>query len=169
MILASQFESLLQPFIIMMAIPFALTGAFLALFLTGTPLSLVAFLGIIMLGGIVVNNSILLIDFINQNQVVYATREEAIINAGRFRIRPIVMTMLTTTLGLLPLSFGIGTGAEIQAPMGITVIGGLIFSTLITLVIVPVFYSIMDDRHLKRIAKKAERKEKKRKLQQEEN
>lgn len=169
MILASQFESLLQPFIIMMAIPFALTGAFLALFLTGTPLSLVAFLGIIMLGGIVVNNSILLIDFINQNQVVYATREEAIINAGRFRIRPIVMTMLTTTLGLLPLSFGVGTGAEIQAPMGITVIGGLIFSTLITLIIVPVFYSIMDDRHLKRVAKKAERKERKRKLQQEEN
>lgn len=157
MILASQFESLLQPFIIMLAIPFALTGAFLALFITGTPLSLVAFLGIIMLSGIVVNNSILLIDFINQNKLVYPTREEAILNAGRFRIRPIVMTMLTTTLGLLPLSFGIGSGGELQSPMGITVIGGLIFSTVITLVIVPVFYSIMDDRHLKRIARKAEK------------
>ena len=168
MILASQFESLLQPFIIMLAIPFALTGAFLALFLTGTPLSLVAFLGIIMLGGIVVNNSILLIDFINKNQKVYATREEAIINAGRFRIRPIVMTMLTTSLGLLPLSFGLGTGAELQAPMGITVIGGLIFSTLITLVIVPVFYSIMDDRHLKRLARKADKKALKQQLLQEE-
>lgn len=168
MILASQFESLLQPFIIMLAIPFALTGAFLALFLTGTPLSLVAFLGIIMLGGIVVNNSILLIDFINKNQKVYATREEAILNAGRFRIRPIVMTMLTTSLGLLPLSFGLGTGAELQAPMGITVIGGLIFSTLITLVIVPVFYSIMDDRHLKRLARKAEKKALKQQLLQEE-
>lgn len=168
MILASQFESLLQPFIIMMAIPFALTGAFMALFLTGTPLSLVAFLGIIMLSGIVVNNSILLIDFINKNKLVYSTREEAILNAGRFRIRPILMTMLTTSLGLLPLSFGIGSGAEIQAPMGITVIGGLIFSTIITLIIVPVFYSIMDDRHLKRIARKAEKKARKQTLLQEE-
>lgn len=168
MILASQFESLLQPFIIMMAIPFALTGAFIALFLTGTPLSLVAFLGIIMLSGIVVNNSILLIDFINKNKLVYPTREEAILNAGRFRIRPILMTMLTTSLGLLPLSFGIGSGAEIQAPMGITVIGGLIFSTIITLIIVPVFYSIMDDRHLKRIAHKAEKKARKQQLLQEE-
>lgn len=167
MILASQFESLLQPLIIMMAIPFALTGAFLALFLTGTPLSLVAFLGIIMLGGIVVNNSILLIDFINQNKLVYPTREEAILNAGRFRIRPIVMTMLTTSLGLMPLAFGVGTGAELQAPMGITVIGGLIFSTIITLIIVPVFYSIMDDRHMKRMAHKAEKKARKHKLSQE--
>lgn len=168
MILASQFESLLQPFIIMLAIPFALTGAFLGLFLTGTPLSLVAFLGIIMLGGIVVNNSILLIDFINQNKLVYPTREEAILNAGKFRIRPIIMTMMTTSLGLLPLSFGIGTGAELQAPMGITVIGGLIFSTIITLIIVPVFYSIMDDRHLKRAARKAEKKARKHALPQEE-
>ena len=168
MILASQFESLLQPFIIMMAIPFALTGAFLGLFLTGTPLSLVAFLGIIMLSGIVVNNSILLIDFINKNKQVYSTREEAILNAGRFRIRPIVMTMLTTSLGLLPLSLGIGSGGELQAPMGITVIGGLIFSTVITLVIVPVFYSIMDDRHLNRIAHKAKIKANKHQLIQEE-
>ncbi len=168
MILASQFESLLQPFIIMMAIPFALTGAFIALFLTGTPLSLVAFLGIIMLSGIVVNNSILLIDFINKNNEVYPTREEAILNAGKFRIRPIFMTMLTTSLGLLPLSFGIGSGGELQAPMGITVIGGLVFSTIITLIIVPVIYSIMDDRHLKRLAKKAERKERKQQLVQEE-
>lgn len=168
MILASQFESLLQPLIIMMAIPFALTGAFMALFFTGTPLSLVAFLGIIMLGGIVVNNSILLIDFINQNKKIYPTREEAILNAGRFRIRPIVMTMLTTSLGLLPLSLGVGSGGELQAPMGITVIGGLIFSTVITLVIVPVFYSIMDDRHEKRQAHKAAKKEKKLTLTSEE-
>jgi len=120
-----------------------------------------------MLGGIVVNNSILLIDFINKNKKVYPTREEAILNAGRFRIRPIAMTMMTTSLGLLPLSFGIGTGAELQAPMGITVIGGLVFSTVITLVIVPVFYSIMDDRHNKRVARKAEKKERKRRLAQE--
>lgn len=158
MILASQFESLVQPFIIMLAIPFALTGAFIALFLTGTPLSLVAFLGIIMLSGIVVNNSILLIDFINQNKEIYTDRTEAIVNAGRYRLRPILMTMLTTSLGLLPLSLGIGSGAEIQAPMGITVIGGLVFSTAITLILVPVFYTFMDDQHLKRLERKAARK-----------
>lgn len=158
MILASQFESLLQPFIIMLSIPFALTGAFLAMFITGTPLSLVAFLGIIMLSGIVVNNSILLIDFINQNKDIYPTRTEAIINAGKFRLRPIFMTMLTTCLGLFPLSLGIGSGGEIQAPMGITVIGGLILSTIITLVIVPVFYSLLDDLHIKRMNKKEKRK-----------
>ncbi|MDR3295166.1 MAG: efflux RND transporter permease subunit [Clostridiales Family XIII bacterium] len=149
MILASQFESLIQPFIIMLAIPFALTGAFIALFITNTPLSLVAFLGIIMLSGIVVNNSILLIDFINQNKAIYDTREEAIINAGRFRLRPILMTGFTTCLGLLPLSLGLGSGAEMQAPMGITVIGGLIFSTLITLILVPVIYTIVDDRSVR--------------------
>jgi HAE1 family hydrophobic/amphiphilic exporter-1 len=158
MILASQFESLIQPIIIMMAIPFALTGAFLALFLTGTPLSMVAFLGLIMLSGIVVNNSILLIDFINKNKSVYATREDAILNAGRFRIRPILMTMMVACLGLLPLSFGVGSGGELQSPMGITVIGGLLFSTVITLVIVPVIYTIFDDRHDKRVVRKAEKK-----------
>jgi HAE1 family hydrophobic/amphiphilic exporter-1 len=168
MILASQFESLLQPLIIMMAIPFALTGAFMALFLTGTPLSMVAFLGLIMLSGIVVNNSILLIDFINKNKEVYPTREEAIINAGRFRIRPIMMTMMVACLGLLPLSLGIGSGGELQAPMGITVIGGLLFSTIITLVVVPVIYTIMDDRHIKRTARKAEKKARKQQLAQEE-
>jgi HAE1 family hydrophobic/amphiphilic exporter-1 len=166
MILASQFESLIQPLIIMLAIPFALTGAFLGLFITNTPLSLVAFLGIIMLAGIVVNNSILLIDFINQNKAVYASREEAVINAGRFRLRPILMTGLTTCLGLLPLSLGVGSGAEIWAPMGITVIGGLIFSTLITLFIVPVIYTGVDDRserfkakHAAKLAAKRERLE----------
>lgn len=168
MILASQFESLLQPIIIMMAIPFALTGAFMALFLTGTPLSMVAFLGLIMLSGIVVNNSILLIDFINKNKEVYPTREEAVLNAGRFRIRPIMMTMLVACLGLLPLSFGIGSGGELQSPMGITVIGGLLFSTIITLVIVPVIYTIMDDRHIKHMARKAEKKAQKHQLTQEE-
>ncbi|MDR1571401.1 MAG: efflux RND transporter permease subunit [Clostridiales Family XIII bacterium] len=159
MILASQFESLIQPFIIMLAIPFALTGAFIALFITNTPLSLVAFLGIIMLSGIVVNNSILLIDFINQNKGVYASREDAIVNAGRFRLRPILMTALTTCLGLLPLSLGLGSGAELQQPMGITVIGGLLFSTVITLVLVPVIYTIVDDRSERFKAKRAARRQ----------
>jgi HAE1 family hydrophobic/amphiphilic exporter-1 len=158
MILASLFESLIQPFIIMLAIPFALTGAFLGLFLTNTPLSLVAFIGIIMLSGIVVNNSILLIDFINQNRAICATRDEAIINAGRYRFRPIFMTVLTTCLGLLPLALGFGSGGELITPMGITVIGGLIFSTLITLVLIPVIYSIIDDfREKSRMKREARR------------
>lgn len=166
MILASQFESLLQPIIIMMAIPFALTGAFLGLFVTGTPLSLPAFLGIIMVSGIVVNNSILLIDFIHQNRKVYPTREEAILMAGKFRIRPILMTMLAACLGLLPLALGVGSGGELQAPMGRTVIGGLLLSTVVTLVVVPVLYSLLDDRHLKRAAKKEEKKAQKNSLLQ---
>ncbi|MEI8216854.1 MAG: efflux RND transporter permease subunit [Eubacteriales bacterium] len=145
MILASQFESLMQPFIIMMSIPFALTGAFIGLFATGTPLSLVGFLGIIMLGGIVVNNSILLVDFVNQNIRAGIDLNTSIINAGRYRIRPIIMTMLTTSLALVPIALGIGTGGEIQAGMGITVIFGLLFSTFITLVIVPVIYSYAED------------------------
>ncbi|MDR0357782.1 MAG: efflux RND transporter permease subunit, partial [Clostridiales Family XIII bacterium] len=158
MILASLFESLIQPFIIMLAIPFALTGAFLGLFLTNTPLSLVAFIGIIMLSGIVVNNSILLIDFINQNRAVCATRDEAIINAGKYRFRPILMTTLTTCLGLLPLALGLGSGGELVTPMGVTVIGGLLFSTLITLVLVPVIYSGIDDfREKSRIKREARR------------
>jgi HAE1 family hydrophobic/amphiphilic exporter-1 len=158
MILASQFESLIQPFIIMLAVPFALTGAFLSMFITNTPLSLVAFIGIIMLAGIVVNNSILLVDFINQNKKRYATREEAIISAGKFRFRPIMMTMCTTCLGLLPLAIGFGSGGELVAPMGITVIGGLIFSTVVTLILIPVIYSVVDDVSERRRAKREARR-----------
>lgn len=149
MILASQFESLLQPFIIMMSVPFAFTGAFLGLFITGKPLSLPAFIGLIVLAGIVVNNAIVLIDFINQQRKKGIDRKNAIINAGRTRLRPILMTMLTTVLGLTPLALGIGEGTETQAPMGISVIGGLSFSTLVTLILIPVLYSLLDDIHLK--------------------
>lgn len=145
MILASQFESLLQPFIIMMSVPFAFTGAFLALFITGTPLSLPAFLGLIVLAGIVVNNAIVLIDFINQQRKAGLDRVTAILNSGRYRLRPILMTTLTTVIALVPLAIGIGEGSELMAPMGISVIGGLSFSTLITLILVPVLYSILDD------------------------
>lgn len=149
MILASQFESLLQPFIIMMSVPFALTGAFLGLFFTGKSLSLPAFIGLIVLAGIVVNNAIVLIDFINQQRKANVERKTAIINAGKTRLRPILMTTSTTVLGLTPLALGIGEGSEIQAPMGVSVIGGLIFSTLVTLVLIPVLYSLLDDVHLK--------------------
>jgi HAE1 family hydrophobic/amphiphilic exporter-1 len=158
MILAAQFESLVQPFIIMLAIPFALTGAFIGLFAADTPLSLVAFIGVIMLAGIVVNNSILLIDFINRNRQVYESRTEAIVAAGRYRFRPIIMTMLTTCLGLLPLALGIGSGAELTQPMGITVIGGLLFSTVVTLVFIPVIYSYVDDFSEKMKRRRAQRR-----------
>ncbi|MDX1640821.1 MAG: efflux RND transporter permease subunit [Balneolaceae bacterium] len=144
LVMASQFESLLHPFIILFSIPLALVGAILALYLTGTTISVVVFIGLILLAGIVVNNAIVLIDLINQMRQKGADKIEAIMEGGKSRLRPILMTTLTTTLGLLPLAIGFGDGAELRAPMGITVIGGLLVSTLLTLVVIPVMYSIMD-------------------------
>lgn len=144
LVMASQFESLLHPFIILFTIPLALVGAILALFITGTTISVVVFIGLILLAGIVVNNAIVLIDLINQLRERGMDKYEAIIEGGKSRLRPILMTTLTTTLGLLPLAIGFGDGAELRAPMGITVIGGLLVSTLLTLVVIPVMYSIMD-------------------------
>jgi len=151
--LAAQFESLLQPFIIATAIPFAMSGAFLALFITGTKLSLTSFLGLIMLVGIVINNSILLVDFIRQNKKVME-RDEALIQAGKTRLRPILMTSLSTIAAMTPLAVGLGEGAEMLSPMAIAIIGGLIASTVVTLIFVPVLYSIMDDSKTKRLIKK---------------
>ena len=151
--LAAQFESLIQPFIIATAIPFAMSGAFLALFLTGTKLSLTSFLGLIMLVGIVINNSILLVDFIRQNKKVME-RDEALIQAGKTRLRPILMTSLTTIVAMTPLAIGLGEGAEMLSPMAVAIIGGLIASTLVTLIFVPVLYSIMDDGKTRRLMKK---------------
>jgi HAE1 family hydrophobic/amphiphilic exporter-1 len=144
LVMASQFESLLHPFIILFSIPLALVGAILALYLTGTTLSVVVFIGLILLAGIVVNNAIVLIDLINQMRRKGTEKIEAIMEGGKSRLRPILMTTLTTTLGLLPLAIGFGDGAELRAPMGITVIGGLLVSTLLTLVVIPVMYAIMD-------------------------
>ena len=144
LVMASQFESLLHPFIILFTIPLALVGAILALYLTGTTISVVVFIGLILLAGIVVNNAIVLIDLINQMRRKGTDKLEAIMEGGKSRLRPILMTTLTTTLGLLPLAIGFGDGAELRSPMGITVIGGLIVSTLLTLVVIPVMYSIMD-------------------------
>ncbi|MDI3534949.1 MAG: hydrophobic/amphiphilic exporter (mainly bacteria), family [Thermosediminibacterales bacterium] len=145
MILASQFESLLHPFAIMFSVPMALTGAFLGLFVTGRTINVPAFIGIIMLAGIVVNNAIVLVDYINTLRRRGMDRNEAITKAGPVRLRPILMTALTTILALLPLALGIGEGSEVRAPMATVVIGGLTLSTLLTLVVVPVFYSILDD------------------------
>ncbi|RFF30292.1 efflux RND transporter permease subunit [Wenzhouxiangella sediminis] len=146
LVMASQFESLLHPFVILLTIPLALTGAVFALWLTGTTLSVVVFIGVIMLAGIVVNNAIVLVTRINQLRAEGMPRETAIVEAGRARLRPIVMTTLTTVLGLLPLAIGLGEGSEMRAPMAIAVIGGLLLSTALTLVVIPVVYSLLDRR-----------------------
>ncbi len=144
LVMASQFESLVHPFVILFTIPLALVGAAWALWLTGTTVSVVAFIGVIMLAGIVVNNAIVLVDLINQLRRAGQDVTSAILEAGRARLRPILMTTSTTVLGLLPMAMGFGEGAEVRAPMAITVIGGLVVSTLLTLVVIPVVYSLLD-------------------------
>ena len=144
LVMASQFESLIHPLVILFTIPLALVGAVLALYITGTTINIVAFIGIIMLAGIVVNNAIVLVDLINQLRAQGKERFAAILEAGTARLRPILMTSLTTTLGLLPMAMGFGEGSEVRTPMAITVIGGLTVSTLLTLVVIPVVYSLMD-------------------------
>ena len=143
LVMASQFESLVQPFIIMFTIPFALIGVILTLLVTRTPISVVVFIGVIMLAGIVVNNAIVLIDYINQLRSRGLPKREAIKQAGQVRLRPILMTTLTTILGLLPMALGLGEGAEIRTPMAVTVIGGLLVGTLLTLVVIPTVYDLV--------------------------
>jgi hydrophobic/amphiphilic exporter-1 (mainly G- bacteria), HAE1 family len=142
LVMASQFESLKMPFIIMFSIPFAFSGVIFALLITDTTLSIIAALGAVMLIGIVVKNAIVLVDYINLMRDRGYSLNKAIILSGQSRLRPVLMTAFTTILGMLPLALSTGEGAEIWAPMGISVIGGLLFSTIITLVIVPVVYKI---------------------------
>ena len=144
LVMASQFESFLHPFVILFTIPLALIGAVWALYITGSTISVVVFIGLILLAGIVVNNAIVLIDLINQLRDGGMEKIQAILEGGRSRLRPILMTTLTTALGLLPLAIGIGEGAEVRAPMAITVIGGLTVSTLLTLIVIPVVYALFD-------------------------
>ena len=144
LVMASQFESLIHPFVILFTIPLALVGAVLALFVTGTTINIVAFIGVIMLAGIVVNNAIVLVDLINQLRAKGKDRFDAIMEASSARLRPILMTSLTTALGLLPMALGFGEGSEVRTPMAITVIGGLLVSTLLTLLVIPVVYSLLD-------------------------
>ena len=143
-VMAAQFESFKMPFIIMLAIPFAFTGVVLALLLTNTTLSIVAALGGIMLVGIVTKNGIVLIDFINLMRERGIRLYDAIAMACRSRLRPVLMTSLTTILGMVPMAISAGEGSETWRPMGIAVIGGMIFSTIITMVIVPAVYAAMD-------------------------
>jgi HAE1 family hydrophobic/amphiphilic exporter-1 len=144
MVMAAQFESLLHPFVIMFSIPFATIGVILILFLTGTNFSITVFIGIIMLAGIVVNNAIVLVDYINLMRRQGLEMREAILESGRRRLRPILMTTLTTVLALVPMSFGIGAGAELQAPMARTVLGGLTIATTFTLFFIPTLYSLFE-------------------------
>ena len=144
LVMASQFESLIHPFVIIFTIPLALIGAVIALWITGSTISVVVFIGLILLAGIVVNNAIVLIDLINKLRERGVSKSKAIVEAGHARLRPILMTTLTTTLGLLPLALGFGEGAELRSPMAITVIGGLLVSTMLTLVVIPVVYDLFD-------------------------
>lgn len=142
LIMASQFESLKMPFIIMFSIPFAFSGVAIALFITNTTLSVISGIGAVMLIGIVVKNAIVLVDFINLMRERGNELYEAIAISGRSRLRPVIMTSATTILGMLPLAMSTGSGSELWSPMGVAVIGGLIFSTMVTLVLVPVVYAI---------------------------
>ena len=141
-VLAAQFESLTYPFIIMFSLPFAFTGVFLGLAVTGTPLSVMALIGLIMLAGIVVKNGIVLIDYTNLNRERGYSVTRSVVHAGRSRLRPVLMTTLTTVFGMIPMAIGTGEGSEMWRPMGMTVAWGLSVSTLITLLIVPVAYTI---------------------------
>lgn len=144
LVMASQFESLLHPFLILFTVPLACAGSIYGLFVTGTSISVVVFIGVIMLAGIVVNNAIVLIDRINQLREKGEEKSQAIKHAAESRLRPILMTTMTTTLGLLPMAIGLGEGAEIRTPMAITVIFGLLFATFLTLFLIPILYSLFD-------------------------
>jgi hydrophobic/amphiphilic exporter-1 (mainly G- bacteria), HAE1 family len=146
-IMAAQFESLVQPLVIMLTIPLAFVGTVVTLRVLGISLSVVVFLGMIMLAGIVVNNAIVLVDYINTLRQRGMAPEEAIVTAGAVRLRPILMTTATTVLGLLPMALGLGDGAEIRTPMAIAVISGLVVSTVLTLVVIPSVYAMVEGIH----------------------
>ena len=144
LVMASQFESFVHPFVVIFTVPLGAIGAILALAMTGSSVNVVALIGAVMLAGIVVNNAIVLIDAVNQKRQEGMPREEAILQAALSRLRPVLMTSSTTIFGLLPMALGLGEGAELRAPLAITVIGGLSVATLLTLVVIPVVYTLLD-------------------------
>lgn len=144
LIMVAQFQSLLSPFIVMFTIPLAFTGGLFGLYLTDNPISVIAMIGFVMLSGIIVNNGIVLVDYINQLRRQGMEKKEATVEAGRTRLRPIIMTALTTILGLLTMAFGMGMGADMIQPMAIVTIGGLTYGTLLTLFVVPCIYDILN-------------------------
>ena len=143
-VMAAQFESLLHPLIIMFSIPLGAVGVVAALVATGHRISVIVLIGVVMLAGIVVKNAIVLIDHVNQRRREGLSKHDALVEAGRVRLRPILMTTLTTILGLIPMALGFGEGAEIRAPMAVTVIGGLTVSTILTLIVIPTMYFVLD-------------------------
>ena len=144
LVMASEFESFMHPLIILFSVPFGLVGVVFSLLLTNTTVSVMVLLGVIILIGIVVNNAIVLIDYTNQLREEGYSKREALKLAGEVRMRPILMTMLSSVLGLVPMALGWGEGAEIRAPMAIAVIGGMAFSTMLTLIFIPVMYELLD-------------------------
>lgn len=152
LIMVAQFQSLKSPFIIMFTIPLAFTGGFLGLLITGFDVSVVALLGFVMLCGIIVNNGIVLVDYINNLRLESKERREAIVEAGKTRMRPILITAITTVLGLSTMALGIGTGSEIMQPIAIVCIGGLLYATIMTLYIVPVIYDILSKKELRKVS-----------------
>ncbi|MCP4895650.1 MAG: efflux RND transporter permease subunit [bacterium] len=144
LVMASQFESLLHPFVILFSVPFAVIGVLATMWLFGVTVSVVSLIGFVLLAGIVVNAAIVLVDYANQQRKKGLSKEEALKKAGRVRLRPILMTAATTVLGLLPMAIGLGEGAELRTPMALTVIGGMVTSTLLTLLVVPSVYSLLD-------------------------
>lgn len=159
LIMVAQFQSLLSPFIVLFTIPLAFTGGFLSLYLTSFELSMISMLGFLILSGIVVNNGIVFVDYVNQLREEGIEKEEALVIAGKTRLRPILMTALTTILGLVTLALGIGTGADMIQPMAIVTIGGLVYATILTLFVVPIMYSILNRKRKKKKSKKIEVKE----------
>ncbi|NLM45975.1 MAG: MMPL family transporter [Firmicutes bacterium] len=150
LIMVAQFQSLLSPLIVMFTIPLAFTGGLIALYLTGYEISLVAMLGFLVLSGVVVNNGIVFVDYTNQLRDEGRALTEALVEAGKTRLRPILMTAITTILGLSTLSFGVGLGSEVLQPLAIVMIGGLLYATLLTLVVVPVMYELLHKRKIRR-------------------
>jgi HAE1 family hydrophobic/amphiphilic exporter-1 len=145
MVLASQFESFIHPFTVMVALPLSAVGALGGLYLTGNSINIMSLIGMLMLVGLVVKNSILLVDYANKLRDQGLPIKEAVLQAGPIRLRPILMTAISTIAGVLPVAIGLGTGGEVRAPMAIAVIGGLTTSTILTLFVVPVTYILFDD------------------------
>ena len=158
MVMAVQFESLRLPMVIVSAVPMAAIGALLGLFFSGGTLSMISIIGMIVLVGIVVNNAIVLLECVGQNREAGMSMDEALVDAGRTRLRPILMTTLTTIMGQFPLSLGIGTGGQMMQPMAIVIIGGLAVSTLLTLLVVPALYKNSEEKAARKAEKKAARR-----------
>lgn len=157
-VLASQFESLIYPFMIILTIPFAFTGSLLLLAITGQPLGIMGLVGVIMLVGMVVKNGIVLIDYINLNRERGMSIITAVVHGGRSRLRPVLMTSLTTILGMVPLAIGTGQGSEMWKSLGISIIGGMTFATIITLVLIPAIYTMMAGHGMRRSRRAHHRK-----------